>query len=406
MIAKVRMVKCGGIKMSEEHNVRKEFLQYCSPLIGQEEIDEVVDTLKSGWVTRGPKTSIFEKKFAEFLGVKHAVATNSCTAALHLALVSLGVKPGDEVITTPMTFVSTVNTILHAGAKPVFADIDIKTGTIDPEKIKEKITSKTKGIVPVHYAGHACDMDAILQIAKEHNLFVSEDCAHAVYTKYKGKNAGTIGNAGSFSFYATKNLVTGEGGMFTTNDDSVADTARVLSLHGMSKNAWNRYTNEGSWYYEVMYPGFKYNMTDIQASLGIHQLDKLDKMQKVRLEIAQMYNDAFKDMDEIIIPYVSDYERPSWHLYYIRLVPEKLNINRNDFIKELNSMNIGTSVHFIPVHLHPYYRDTFGYKRGDYPAAEAFYDQIISIPLYPKMTREDAEDVIYAVRRIVARYKK
>jgi len=396
----------GGLIMLTEKMIRKDFLPYALPMLEEEEIEEVVKVLRSGWISKGPKTVLFEKEFADYIGVKHAIAMNSCTAALHISLIAAGIKPGDEVITTPFTFASTVNTIIHAGATPVFTDVDPLTGNLDPRGIEAKITERTKAIVPVHYGGQACDMDPILDIARKYNLFVSEDAAHAVGTQYKGKMVGTLGHAASFSFYATKNITTGEGGMLTTNDEELAEKARVISLHGMSKNAWNRYTNAGSWYYEVMYPGFKYNMTDIQAALGLHQLKKLQRFLKIREEYAKIYNDAFYPMPEIIPPYVKSYGRHSWHLYTIRLVPECLTIGRDEFIEELKKENIGTSVHFIPVHLHPYYRNTFGYKRGDFPVAEAFYDQLISLPLYPKMTREDVEDVIHAVRRIVGKYRR
>ncbi|MCY6483576.1 DegT/DnrJ/EryC1/StrS aminotransferase family protein [Clostridium aestuarii] len=386
---------------------RKEFLPYALPLIEEDEINEMVDTLKSGWISKGPKTIEFEKQFAEYVGVKHAIGTNSATAALHLALIAAGVGEGDEVITTPMTFASSANTIIHVGATPVFVDIDPDTYCIDANKIEEKITDKTKAIVPVHYSGHACDMDKIMEIAQKHNLFVSEDAAHAVYTQYKGKMiGGGIGDTASFSFYATKNLATGEGGMLTTNSDEIAEKVRVMSLHGMSKAAWNRYGKGGSWRYDIEFPGFKYNMTDMQAALGIHQLKKLDRMQESRSEIASMYNEAFGDMPEIIIPKIAEYTRPSWHLYVIQVNDELLSIDRDKFIEELGEENIGTSVHFIPVHLHPYYKRTFGYKEGDLPVCEKMFNRIISIPLYPKMTKQDVEDVIYAVKRIVEKYRK
>jgi dTDP-4-amino-4,6-dideoxygalactose transaminase len=385
---------------------RNTFLPYALPLFDDSEIKEVVDTIKSCWVSKGPKTVEFEKRFAEFAGVKHAIAMNSCTAALHVALVARGIGSGDEVITTPLTFCATANTIIHTGARPVFVDVDPGTYNIDVSKIKEKINEKTKAIVPVHYSGQACDMDKILEISKKYNLFILEDAAHATYTKYKDKLIGGIGDAAAFSFYATKNLSTGEGGMLTTNDDELAEKARILSLHGMSKNAWNRYGKGGTWYYEVLYPGFKYNMTDLQASLGLHQLDKLSGMQKIREEYAEMYNSAFKDTPEIIIPAVIPGNRHAWHLYVIQINDRLLSIDRNKFIEELAEANIGTSVHFIPVHLHPYYEETFGYKPGDYSVAESIYDRIISLPLYPKMSIRDVEDVINAVRCIVEKYRK
>jgi dTDP-4-amino-4,6-dideoxygalactose transaminase len=383
---------------------RRDFLPYSLPLIEEDEINGVIDTLRSSWLSKGPKTAEFETKFAEYVGARHAIGMNSCTSALHIALVSRGIGAGDEVITTPLTFAATANTIIHTGAMPVFVDVDPDTGCIDPANIEEKITDKTKAIVPVHYAGQACDMDEIMKIGKKYGLFISEDAAHAIYTMYKGKMIGGIGDATSFSFYATKNLCTGEGGMLTTNDDELADKARVISLHGMSRNAWNRYGKGGSWFYEIMYPGYKYNMTDIQAALGLCQLAKLEKMQKIRDRYAQMYNAAFESMPGIRLFKNVDGNRHSWHLYVIQVDDKIINIGREKFIEELAKENIGTSVHFIPLHLHPYYQNQFGYKRGDYPAAEAIFDGIISLPLYPKMKEDDVKDVIGSVTRIIEKY--
>jgi len=388
------------------HTKRDSFLPYALPLFDDSEICEVIDAIKSNWVSKGPKTAEFEKRFAEYVGVKHAIATNSCTAALHTALAAKGIGAGDEVITTPLTFAASANVIIHTGARPVFADIDPYTYVIDVNKIEERISERTKAIIPVHYSGQACEMDRILEIARKHRLFVLEDAAHAVYTTYKGKMIGSIGDATAFSFYATKNLSTGEGGMLTTNDDELADKARIISLHGMSRDAWKRYGKGGSWYYEVLYPGFKYNMTDIQAALGLHQLEKLKSMQNTREEYAEMYNSAFKDMEEIITPKVVPGNRHAWHLYVVRINGRLLGIDRNRFIEELAEMNIGASVHFIPVHLHPYYRMTYGYRRGDYPVAENVYEGILSLPLYPKMKKEDMEVVIDAVKHIVNKCRK
>jgi UDP-4-amino-4,6-dideoxy-N-acetyl-beta-L-altrosamine transaminase len=385
---------------------RSEFLAYGVPLIEEDDISAVVDSLKSNWITKGPKTMEFEKRFAEYVGAKYAVAVNSCTAGLHLALVAAGIGKGDEVITSTMTFASSANVIIHVGAKPVFIDIDPVAMNIDVDKIREKITPRTKGIIPVHMAGHPVQMDEIMSLADEYKLFVLEDAAHAVYTQYKGKMIGSIGDATAFSFYATKNLATGEGGMVTTNDQALADKVRIMSVHGISKNAWNRYTAAGSWYYEVLYPGFKYNMTDIQAALGLTQLAKLERMQGIRQKIAARYNEEFGKMPEIEIPVELEYARHAWHLYIIKLNLDKLTIDRAQFIEELKEENIGTSVHFIPVPMHPYYKETFGYKQGDFPTAEAIYQRIISLPLYPKMSAQDTEDVISAVKRVVERTRK
>lgn len=385
---------------------RQEFLPYALPLIEEDDIAEVVDTLKSGWLAKGPKTMEFEKQFAEYVGAKYAVAVNSCTAALHLSLVGAGIAEGDEVLTTPMTFAASANVVIHTGAKPIFVDIDPVTMNIDPKKIREKITPRTKAIVPVHIAGHPCEMDEIMAIAREHNLFVLEDAAHAVYTQYKGKTIGSIGDATAFSFYATKNLVTGEGGMVTTDNEVIYNKIRVMSTHGMSRNAWNRYAEAGSWYYEILSPGYKYNMSDIMAGLGLSQLAKLERMQGLRKDIADYYNVEFGKLPELEEPVELDYARHAWHLYIIKLNLDKLSIDRGKFIEELKEENIGTSVHFIPLHMHPYYRDTYGYKPEDFPVAEGVFERIISLPMYPKMSMQDARDVVEAVKRVIKRSRK
>lgn len=372
-------------------------MAFSQPLIGQEEINEVVDTLKSGWITTGPKTKKFESQFSDFIGTKNAIAVSSCTAALHLALVCNDIKDGDEVITTPLTFASTANVVVHQNAKPVFVDIQKDTYNIDPDKIEEKITDKTKAIIPVHYAGHPCDMDQINKIAKKHKIMVIEDAAHSLSAEYKGQKIGTLGNIGCFSFYPTKNMTTAEGGMMTTNNDKLADKIRMLSLHGINKDAWKRYSSEGSWYYEIFYPGYKYNMTDIQASMGIHQLKNLKNMQKIRENIAKRYNEAFQDLPNIILPTVRNYIKHSWHLYAIQV----LGIKRNKFIEELKSNQVGFSIHFIPLHYHPYYKERFGFKKGDFPVTEKVYERIVSIPLYPKMSDKDIEHVISVIKKVL-----
>lgn len=385
---------------------RETFLPYAVPLIDDEDINEVVETLKSGWVAKGPRTIEFEKRFAEYTGAKYAVAMNSATAALHIALIAGGVKPGDEVITTPITFAATANTIIHVGATPVFVDVDPETFCIDANKIEEKITDKTTAIVPVHYTGHACDMDKIRAIAEKYDLFVSEDAAHAIDTFYKGDLIGKKGDCASFSFYATKNICTGEGGMLTTNSEDIAEKARVMSTHGMSKAAWNRYGKGGAWRYDIEYPGHKYNMFDIQAALAKTQMNKLSAMQDRRKEIVKKYKEGFSTLDGIKLPPEADYTTHSWHLYVVRLELDKLTIDRDKFIELMGEANIGTSVHFIPVHLMSYYRENFGYKEGDFPVAESYFDTILSLPLYPKMTDEDVQDVINAVTHIISNYHK
>lgn len=386
---------------------RDTFIPYNVPDITDAEINEEVDTLRSGWLAKGPKTVEFEKRFAEYVGAKYAVAVNSCTAALHVSLLSQDIGPGDEVITTPMTFASTASTIIHTGATPVFADIDYRTGCIDPKEIEKKITPRTRAIVPVHYSGEVCDLDSIYEIAEQHNLYVSEDAAHALWSRYKGHLIGNgVPGAASYSFYATKNLCTGEGGMLVTDREDIAERARILTSHGMSRNAWNRYAKGGSWKYDIVEPGFKYNMFDMQAALGLHQLARLEDMQARRLVIAKKYQDAFGKMDALEIPEVPEYATHSWHLYVIRIRPEMLTIDRDQFIVELNERNVGTSVHFIPVHLMSAYRNRFGYHEGDFPNAERFFERIISLPLYPTMTEEQTQYVIDAMADIIEKYHR
>ncbi|WP_019534272.1 DegT/DnrJ/EryC1/StrS family aminotransferase [Paenibacillus ginsengihumi] len=388
--------------------IREAFLPYCLPDITDEEVNEVVQSLKSGWLAKGPRTIEFEKKFAEYVGAEHAVAMNSCTAALHIALLSANIGPGDEVITTPMTFAASANTIIHVGAVPVFADIDPETGCIDPDEIAKKVTPRTKAIIPVHYSGHSCDLDAIYEIADKHGLFVSEDAAHAIYTRYKGRMIGdNPKGAVSYSFYATKNLSTGEGGMLVTNNEEIANRARVLITHGMSRNAWNRYAKGGSWKYDIEEPGYKYNMFDIQASLGLIQLDRLEEMQQRRAQIADRYNRAFSELAAVKVPTVSEGTTThSWHLYVLRVNPAELRIDRDQLIEELKERNVGTSVHFIPVHLMTAYSKKFGYKKGDFPNAEAWFENIVSLPLYPSMTDDDVDYVISSVQDIVHKFGK
>ena len=385
---------------------RNVFLPFAKPMIEKDDIKEVTDTLNSDWLTTGPRTHLFEEEFTKYIGSKFAVAVNSCTAALHISLAALGIGKGDEVLTTPYTFISTVNVILQQGAMPVFVDIKQDTCNINTDLIMEKITAKTKAILPVHFGGQPCEMEEIMKIAKENDLLVIEDAAHAISAEYKGQKIGTLGDATCFSFYPTKNMTTSEGGMVTTDDVELKDRLKVWGLHGISKDAWKRYSAEGSWYYEVLCPGYKYNMTDIQAALGLRQLDKLNDFQKKRENIIIAYNKAFSDLKEISIPFVKDHIKHAWHLYPIRLFTEKLEINRNQFIEALRAENIGTSVHFIPAHLQPYYKDTFGFQKGDFPVAEYVFDRIISLPLFPKMNDKDVKDVIEAVRKIIEYYRK
>lgn len=384
--------------------VRESFLIFGSPKIEEPEIQEVVDSLKSGWLSTGPKVARFEDMFKEYIGCKHALALNSCTAGLHLSMIVSGIGSGDEVITTPMTFAATANAILHTGARPVFVDVDRKTMNIDPNLIEKAITPKTKAIMPVHMAGRPCDMDAIMDIAQRHNLLVIEDAAHAIEATYKGKKIGNICDLTAFSFYVTKNIVTGEGGMVTTNNDEWAEEIQMYGLHGLSRGAWRRYSDEGFKHYRVVLPGYKYNMMDLQAALGIHQLPRVEEYLRRREEIWQRYDEAFGDLP-VITPAPAEPETAhARHLYTLLLDIDRLKADRDMIQEALYRENIGTGIHFIALHLHPYYAETFGYKRGDFPNAEFISDRTISLPLSAKLTDQDVEDVIAAVRKVVLYY--
>jgi len=384
---------------------RNEFLSFQPPYLGEREAEAVTKALASGWITTGPLCREFETAFATRFGSPAALGVNSCTAAMHIALATLGIGPGDEVITTPMTFVSTVNVIELVGATPILADVEPDTLNIAPSEIARKVTPKTKAIMPVHYAGHPADLDAIGEIASSHHLTVVEDAAHAVAAKYKGRWIGSGNNPVAFSFYATKNMTTGEGGMLTGTPEFL-ERARVLSLHGMSHDAWNRYSKEGNWYYEIVAPGFKYNMTDIAAAIGLVQLEKLESMQARRQAISARYTAAFADCEALQCPTEHADILHSWYLYVLRLNLNTLTIDRAQFIEELKARNIGSSVHFIPIHLHPYYRDKYGYRPSDYPVAYENYQRIISLPMSAKHTDQDIDDVIEAVLGIVKKHKR
>ncbi|HET9295375.1 MAG TPA: DegT/DnrJ/EryC1/StrS family aminotransferase, partial [Candidatus Binatia bacterium] len=383
-----------------------EFIPFHKPAIGEEEIRSVVETLRSGWLTTGPKVKLFEAEFATYTGSSHAVAVNSATAALHLALEAVGIKSGDEVIVPTMTFTATAEVVLYLGARPVLVDCRTDDLNIDVDRIEAAITKNTKAIVPVHIAGRPCAMDQILAIAQRHGLRVIEDAAHALPASHCGRKVGAIGDITCFSFYATKTITTGEGGMATTNNPEWASRMRMMSLHGISHDAWDRYTEQGSWYYEVLRPGYKYNMTDIAAALGIEQLKKCDAFYQARLRIAESYGQAFADLPEIETPGDSSGLQHAWHLYIIQLNPDRLRIDRRDFIKALNSRKIGTSVHFIPLHLHPFYKQTYGYQASDFPQASTAFDRIVSLPIYPMMTERDVSCVIGAVRDLVQEYRR
>lgn len=383
--------------------MRKNFLVFGSPKVEEGEIAEVVETLRSGWLSTGPKVAKFEKNFKQFIGSKYALALNSCTAGLHLSLIAAGIKKGDEVITSPMTFAATANAIIHTGARPVFVDIDINTMNIDPNLIEKKITKRTKAIIPVHLAGRPCDMDAIMDIAKRHRLTVIEDAAHAIEAKYKGKKIGTIGHLTAFSFYVTKNLVTGEGGMVTTNNKEFAEKIQIYGLHGMSKGAWKRYSDKGYRHYQVVYPGFKYNMMDIQAALGIHQLNKINTNLERREEIWQHYDKALSGLPLKTPLSPEPNTIHARHLYTVLLDINKLKINRDEFQHALYKQNIGTGIHFVALHLHPYYKKTLNYKKGDFPNAELISKRTLSLPLSAKLDDNDVFDVIDSAKKILVK---
>jgi dTDP-4-amino-4,6-dideoxygalactose transaminase len=399
--------------------MRKTFLPFSPPLIGEEEIAEVVDTLRSDWITTGPKVRRFEEEFAAAVDAPAALAVNSCTAALHVALAALGIGPGDAVITTAMTFCSTVHVIEHVGARSVLVDVEPRTLNLDLLQVRQTLeklkhegggSCRVKAIIPVHLYGHPCDMEALLDIASAYQCAVIEDAAHALPARYKGRMIGSF--AGStvpvltcFSFYATKNMTTAEGGMLTGNRE-LLEQARMWSLHGMSRDAWKRYSSEGAWHYDVVCPGFKYNMTDIQAALGLHQLRKLPDFHRRRREIARRYNDAFGPMEELEIPVQAGWASHAWHLYVLRLSSERLDISRDEFINELHRRNIGSSVHFIPIHLHSYYRDKYRYSPADFPVAYREYQRMISLPCSPRMSEQDVDDVIEALTEVAQAHSR
>lgn len=377
-------------------------MPFALPDIGEEEIAEVVDSLRSGWLTTGPKTKRFEELFAEQMEGAQAIAVNSATAGLHLVLEAMGVGNGDQVLTTPYTFTATAEVVRYLGADPVFVDIDPTTMNINPSLIEEKVTDKAKVIVPVHFAGLACDMDPIQRIAFKHGLEVMEDAAHSLPTTYKGNLIGTLASEASvFSFYATKTLATGEGGMIITRCEKIAKRSRTMRLHGIDRDAFSRYTSDKpAWYYEVVAPGYKYNMTDVAASLGIHQLAKIWKFQEKRQAMAEKYDAAFADLPLTLPAHAPKGDLHAWHLYVVRLQPEA-GIGRNDFILRMAELGIGTSVHFIPLHLHPYWRETYSLKPEDFPEATRAYEAAVSLPIYTKMTGDDQDRVIEAVRTIL-----
>lgn len=380
---------------------RDSFLPFALPAIGEGEIAAVTEVLRSGWLTTGAHTRRFEQEFATTIGTPHAIAVNSATAGLHLALEALGVREGDEVLVPTMTFAATAEVVIYLRAIPVLVDCHPDTLNIDPAAAAAAITPRTRAMIPVHFAGQPCEMDPLLELARQHDLRVVEDAAHSLPAFYKGRSVGTFGDIGCFSFYATKTITTGEGGMIVTANEAYADRMRMMSLHGISRDAWKRYTSEGSWRYDILDAGYKYNLTDIASALGLVQLARAQEFWLARQRIVSRYTEAFADLPEIQTPAASPDVAHSWHLYVVQLDPDRLRITRDEIIAGLKQANIGVSVHFIPLHLHSYYRERFGYSAADFPRASEAFNRIISLPAYPRMSDGDVDDVIHALRRLV-----
>lgn len=385
---------------------RQQFLPFALPDTDDAELEEIQQALESGWITTGAKTKQFEAAFAARVKARHGIAVNSCTAAMHLALEAIGLQRGDEVITTPYTFAATAEVVRYFDARPVFVDVAPRDLNIRPELVAAAITPRTRAIIPIHIGGLPADLDPLYALAAQHRLAVIEDAAHAFPSMYRGQMIGQqmrpgVRSAVCFSFYATKTITTGEGGMICTDDDEIADRCRIMALHGISRDAWKRYTAEGNWFYEIIAPGYKYNMTDVAAAMGLAQLRKADRMFARRCEIARRYTAAFSGVAELEAPHDHPDMQHAWHLYTLRLNLARLDIDRGRFVEALKAYNIGVSVHFIPLHIHPYYRDAYGYKPNDFPVAYREYLREVSLPIYSRMSDADVEDVIGAVLDIV-----
>lgn len=384
--------------------VRSEPLPFCRATIDDNDVEAVAEAVRSGWLTLGPRTELLEARLRDYLGVRHAVAVSSCSEAMFLSLRASGVGPGDEVITSGLTFASTVTSIIHTGATPVLADIEAETFGLDPAHVASLVTDRTRAILPVHFGGQACRIGEIMDVAARHGLAVIEDAAHGFGAAVGGRRLGGFGDATAFSFYATKNLTTGEGGALTTDDDALAERIRLLSYHGMSRDSWTRYTDRGSWYYQVEVPGYKCNMNDVQAALGLAQLQKIDAMLERRAAVAGRLHRRLAQCDTVELPATRPGNSHTWHLYVIRLRPGRLRIDRDRFIRALSEENIGSSVHFIPIYRHPFFAP---YRRegAAHPACDDYFSRCISLPVYPDMTDADVDDVADAVLRIATYYR-
>jgi perosamine synthetase len=381
--------------------VKEQIIPFHCADVGEGEAQAAAEVIRSGWLTMGPKTIEFEQKFASYVGAKHAIGVSSCTAGLHLALDAIGLKQGDEVLVPTTTFTATAEVVAYFKARPVLVDVDAVSLCMDPADAERRITAQTRAVIPVHYAGQPCDMEAIQDIAKRHGLRVIEDAAHSLPASYHGVRVGAISELTAFSFYATKTLTTGEGGMVTTDDDALAARIRMMRLHGIGRDAWKRYSAEGSWYYEVLDSGYKYNLTDIQSAIGIVQLAKCDSMNAARGQIAARYNKEFARERALQVPTVVDDRTSAWHLYVLRLNLEEISITRSEMIEKLKERGIGTSVHFIPLHMHPYYQRAYGYCADEFPVATKQYQRYLSLPIFPGMTSSQVDYVIESVLEII-----
>jgi perosamine synthetase len=392
-----------GLAIDGGTPVRETLLPYGRQSIAEDDIQAVVDVLRSDWLTTGPKVAQFEEALAAWVGAKYAVAFSSGTSALHGAAFAAGLKPGDEAITSPLTFAATANCVLYQGARPVFADVSPDTLNLGPDRFAERITTRTRAVLPVDYAGHPADLDPILVLAERHGLTVIEDACHALGAEYHGRRTGSIAHMSVFSFHPVKHLATGEGGMVTTDRADLAESLRRFRNHGISSDARQRHAS-GQWHYEMVQLGFNYRLTDIACALGLSQLKRLEANLARRREIAARYADAFRNLPGMLAPSVRPNVNPAWHLYPIRVNPARLNADRAHIFRALRAENIGVNVHYIPVHRHPYYRDRFGYRSGEYPVAEAAYEQLISLPMFHGMTEQEVEDVIAAVSKVLEAY--